>query len=360
MPIDLSAADRAGMTAEEISALTGADADTNLAAHGGGDGDQAAASARARAEEAATAAAAEAAEAGTTPPVTPPADDATKPPPAEGAAAPEAGEGEGEGAPTLDELASLLEEDASTTAPFKVEGPADYKAERATLRAEKDAIETKWGAGELTDAERVVELGKVDDKLEDLLVSHTRAETLRTANQQTAEQAMTNACKAVAAASKAVDYAKDSKAGAQFDGFLSMLAGDPDNAKMSAVQLAQAAHRSVLAIRGLTETAAAPPPPPPAAPAAPGRRDVPTATLSGVPAASPTGMESEALSKFNTLEGEDAEDYLASLPAAEQARILRASDVTAMQHTGDSRSKRAHSMGKDDRKTEDARALTDG
>ena len=330
-PFELSDADRAGMTPDEIESLTGSNVDDLLKAHGGSE--PAAAAADTGDDDAGDKPAAEA-----------------KPAAAAAAAA------DADDLPGADDLAELLEDEqpAAATkapAPFKIEGPADYKAERQALRDQKAAIETKWGDGDLSDTERAAALVDIDDKIDDLLIAHTRAETLRTANQQAAEQAaeqgMNDAVLSVLNSAKTagtIDYSADTKAAKQFDTFLTMLQADPDNAALTPAALTVQAHKSVLALRGIADkaptTTTAPTAAPAAAPAPPARRDVPTATLAGLPNAAPTGMEDEALMKFATLEGEDAEDYLASLPQREQDRILRASDATAMKHTGDSRSLR--------------------
>jgi len=248
--------------------------------------------------------------------------------------------------PTAEEMAELLEEPAAEAppaapVPFKVEGPADYKAERAALREQKAAIEAKWGAGDLTDEERTAELTKVDDAIEDLLVSHTRAETLRTANQQAAEREMNAAVNAILASAKkagTIDYSADTKAAKQFDAALTMLMGDEDNRGLSSSELTAMAHRTVLALRGIADKPAGAKPDANAtaqaqAPAPQARRDVPRATLADIPNAGVFGVDDEVAAKFSTLEGEDAEDYLASLPQAVQDRIIRSADATALRHS---------------------------
>ena len=319
MAFELSDADKIGMTPDEIASLTGPGADKLLAAHGGQD-------------------------------EAPPADDdaPTSTATPEPAADPSAADAS---LPGADELADMLAEDAPapTTAPkpFKVEGPADYKAERQALRTEAADVEAKWSSGELSDEERASEIARIEDARDDLLIRHTRAETLRNANEQQAadtqasfQASITAACTSIAAGSKAaglIDYGTDTKAAKQFDNMLTMLVGDPDNASKSAAELTRDAHRSVLALRGLSDKPAAATP---AAPAPPARRDVPRATLADLPSAAPVGLEDGALDKFSTLEGEDAEDYLASLPKSEQDRILRAADKGSMMHSNDSRTAR--------------------
>lgn len=321
MAFELSDTDKIGMTPDEIASLTGPDTAKLLAAHGGPDG------------------------------AAPPEND-------EPAADPVvklvtvAADGDGDvGLPNAEETAEILAEDSTAKGPaakpFVVEGPADYKAERQALRTAAAQVEAKWASGELSDQERTAEIARIEDARDDLLIQHTRAETLRTANDQQAaatqanfQAAITAACTSIAAGAKAsglIDYGADTKAAKQFDAMLNMLVGDADNASKSPSELARDAHRSVLALRGLTDKPAAAPP---AAAPPPGRRDVPRATLAELPSAAPVGLEDAALDKFGTLEGEDAEDYLASLPKQEQDRILRAADRGSMTHSNDSRSAR--------------------
>lgn len=319
MGIELSDTDRAGMTPEEIEALTGEGAEANLRAFG--------------APEDETPAGDAACEDGATPEAADkPAGDT--PPKKDG----EAAEPTGDELPGADELVELLAEGAPQ--PLAVEGPKDFKAERQALRDKKADVEKQWAEAQITDEQRTQALQEIDDQIDDLLIAHTRAETLRNYNAQQAEAQMNAAVTSVLKQAKAagsIDYAKDQKAAVQFDQFLSAHIADPDNAGKSAAELTSLAHKSVLAYRGIVEK--------PANPEGstqntqPTRRDIPP-SLGGVPSAAPTLMENDALAKFQTLSGDDAEDYLASLPAAEQARILRAADATAMQHSNDNRNTR--------------------
>ena len=312
-PIELSPEDRADMTPEEIEALTGVDAEANLAA------------------------------AGTTP--------AAKEDPAEETAATSTedakpAEAASTAAPTAaDELAELLDETtASQQAPIKTEGPADYKAEKQALKAQRADVEAKWGAGELTDAERAEQLEKISDAIEELTIAHTRATTIQQINAHNAQQEMDAAVQAVlalATATKTIDYKADPKAAKQFDSFLRELLADTDNAGKPPAELTREAHRSVLAMRGIAEKPAATGETRAATQqqAAPAARQVPP-SIADMPNAAPKGLEVEALAKFATLEGDEAEEYLASLPPGEQERILRAADEQSMRHSHDSRGAR--------------------
>lgn len=326
MGIELSESDRAGMTPAEIEALTSENAEAHLRAHGAED----AGAAEQGGEDGAD-----------TERQSAKTDD---PAPKGGGTEASAATGEEEDLPGAEDLMELLGSDAAPQ-PLTVEGPKDFKAERQALRDKKAEVEKQWAEAQITDEQRATALQQIDDQIDDLLIAHTRAETLRNYNAQQAEAqmnaAVTNILKQAKAAGT-IDYAADQKAAVQFDQMLSMHAADPDNAGKSAAELAALAHRSVLAFRGIVEKAKAEPTKESASDAtttAPAKRDAPI-TLAGLPNAERTVQEDSVLDKFKTLSGEDAEDYLASLSPADQQRVLRAADATAMQHSNDSRNLR--------------------
>jgi hypothetical protein len=218
----------------------------------------------------------------------------------------------------------------------------DFGAEKKALKDSRAAIQQKWDEGEITDEQLRAQLDEVDDKLEALATERARAETLRAINEQAAreaaarqqaeEQAATEAViKAAAASTTArVDYVKDVKAQRQFDMAWDMLKADPDNATMTAKQLAQAAHRHVLAIRGLPMSDApatnqATNTTPARQPAARQPRDVPV-TLSGLPNASPVQVQDEMLAQITTLDGLSTEEYMARLSPAQLDKLMRTVD----------------------------------
>lgn len=332
----LSEEDKAGLTQAEIDALSGDNADELLAAHGGTatQDDTGAEDDDADATDDSSDDGADDAH-----------DDKTEDDKASqktDEAATDEGTDDDDGQKAADEP-TQAQRDA-----YKVEGPKDFKAERQALRDKRDEVEAKWSAGELSDAERKQQIRELDDQIDDLLIAHTRAETLRNANEQAQERAWDAAIADVSKAGKAVgiDYtqAKNAK---QFDAMLNALTADPDNATKTPAQLANDAHRAVMALRGIAtpQASAGKQVQKTDPPAAPARRNVPSASLTDVPAAAPTGMDDNALEKFKSLEGEDAEDYLASLPRAEQDRILRAADATAMTFSSESRASRRRGAG---------------
>lgn len=359
MGIELSAEDRAGMSPDEIEALTGADAESNLRAHGeeapaAKDEDADEAAIDAAAADATAAAADKAGDDDAAAVVETPKPDDT--PPADGAAAVV----EPADAPTLEEMADALDIDApapTAPRPYTVDA-RDIKAERKALETKLDEIDDKWTAGELTDAERKVQMRPLREQANNLLAEEAVQTALRTVNEQNAEQSLNQACNAIIAEAKkagTIDYIADAKAAKQFDGFLSMHV--EEHPGKSAGELAALAHKSMMAFRGIAAApapaaaapaVAAPAVAAPAAPAAPAaRRAAPTVTLAGIPAASPTGMENDVLDKFANLEGDEAEDYLASLSPLEQARVLRAADAGAMQHKQTSRGARGRAEARE-------------
>ncbi len=301
MSTKLSDADKIGMSPEEIAALEGENADALLAMHGATEQQQT--------------------NAGDS------NDD-------DGGSS-----DEDDASLSTDQLAEVLNgeqtQPPADPAPLKVE-TLDYAAERKKLSDERAAIERKWAAGEegCTDEWRAQELERIEAARDDLLIRHTRAETLREQNEQAAarsKEAYDNAINAevrrLLEASKkegaAVAYAADPKAQQQFDLALKMIEADPDAASLTPAQRVADAHRLVLARRGIAAPAPAPAPAPAAA-----RREVPV-TLSGLPNAGREVQGNDILAELNTLSGEDYEMKLASLPAAQVERLLRQADNAA-------------------------------
>jgi hypothetical protein len=323
MPLQLTDADKAGMSPEEIEALTSEGAEAALgnkpADAGDKDGAEPGESQTAQTDEEKAAAAAAAAEGKT-------GEDGK---PAEGEKA--------NAEIDADTLAEIAEGDRSQAPQqFKVEGPKDFKAERTKLRGDMAAIEKKWSDGELSDEEKAQKLGALQDQMDDLLVQHTRAETLREANEQTLANSYSAECKRVAAAAKnsgELDYGEHATAAKQFDSVFQNLLVTQADRPMS--ELADKAHAAVLAMNGIERKAAAAPAPAPAAqaaaapagaPAQPAAKEPPKAppSLAGMPAAAAAQVGDDTLAQFQRLEGEEAELFLAKLPPAKVEALLRA------------------------------------
>lgn len=78
---------------------------------------------------------------------------------------------------------------------------------------------------------------------------------------QTSDQALNAAARTVLKSAKldgTIDYAADKTAQVQFDKFVAMLRLDPENAGKSALELAQQAHLSMLALRGIAKKGSVP------------------------------------------------------------------------------------------------------
>lgn len=216
---------------------------------------------------------------------------------------------------------------------FDVPDTAAMDTQRKALRDEKRDLTKKWSAGEVTDEEYADQVDALDDKLSTLVAAQTEAATLHRINAQNearakaeAEAAENQAMFATAQASKSaglIDYGTNKVAAAQFDSLFAAAKIDPANAKLSAQQVVEKAHKAVLALNGLAE--APKPKAEAAAPAAPAPRNVPP-SIGGLPNASQTVVQDELLAQFNQLEGDDAERFMASLNDKQVERLMRMSD----------------------------------
>lgn len=216
---------------------------------------------------------------------------------------------------------------------FDVPDTAALTDQRKALRDEKRDLTKKWSAGEVTDEEYADQVDALDDKLSTLVAAQTEAATLHRINAQNearakaeAEAAENQAMFATAQASKSaglIDYGTNKVAAAQFDSLFAAAKIDPANAKLSAQQVVEKAHKAVLALNGLAE--APKPKAEAAAPVAPAPRNVPP-SIGGLPNASQTVVQDELLAQFNQLEGDDAERFMASLNDKQVERLMRMSD----------------------------------
>lgn len=320
MPIELTDADRAVMSPEEIEALTSPDAESHLG-HAAPDDAQASASTETPAPESATASN----DAGK-------AQDGQEPPPvqADGAAgeqAPQGGQQE----------TAQAQDDAQRETPFvptfQGRAPENYAQHRQELLAKKAEAFQKLMDGEIDAKEYVAIETEVQTQLDDLQAARIRAETLIEANTQTQLAIQQREIQRIIKSAKAageLDYVADQDAQVQFDAVLGALQASPANAGKDFAELADQAHRAVLAMRGIGK-AEAPAPTPAPAPAAPApaaaqkQPELPPRTLAGLPTAGHASIGDDIAAKLATLQGEDAERFIASLPPAQVERLLRAS-----------------------------------
>lgn len=321
MPIELTDTDRAVMSPEEIEALTSHDAEAHLGAAAPDDA-QASASTDTPNPESATASD----DAGK-------AQDGQEPPPvqADGAA--------GEQAPQGGQQETAQAQDAQRERPFvptfQGHAPENYAQHRQELLAKKAEAFQKLMDGEI-DAKEYAEIEtEVQTQLDDLQAARIRAETLIEANTQTQLAIQQREIQRIIKSAKAageLDYVADQDAQVQFDAVLAALQASPANAGKDFAELADQAHRAVLAMRGIGK-AAAPAPTPAPAPAAPApaaaqkQPELPPRTLAGLPTAGHAAIGDDIAAKLATLQGEDAERFIASLPPAQVERLLRASSA---------------------------------
>lgn len=227
----------------------------------------------------------------------------------------------------LEEAANIGQEQPAALPKFKAELPENFEEQRKTLRKEKAEAFKKYNDGEITDDAYAEIVDRVDTELENLTALRIRTETLQEVNVQTAQasqQAVIASIINTAKASGELDYIATPAAQKQFDIALTMAMQDPDNAAKSYADLANAAHRTVLALRGITakqptdtqQTTQQ---------AKPGERkptETPPVTLSGIPSASTSNTGGDVLTQLSSLHGQDFESAFSKLPPAQQARLL--------------------------------------
>lgn len=252
------------------------------------------------------------------------------------------GEGEGEGALAAEDL-DLIKDDepAAQRQPVKFEvDQRDFAAELKTIRTERSGIEEKWSAGEITDEQRVAQLDTLEEKRDAVLAEQARATTLAEINQQNAQKAEQarigaedSAILALMAADEKADpaarlsYRTDASAQKDFDAALAAVKSSATHASKSPAEHVQAAHKMVMAMRGIAAAPAPAAATPAAAPAPKPPRDVPVG-LGGLPNAGRAAgdMGDDNFAKFSSLNGEAAERFLAGLPEHEVDRLTNLAD----------------------------------
>lgn len=243
-----------------------------------------------------------------------------------------------EAAPSADEaaaaLAEMTPEPTAPPAPKAFEVPADdFDAKRKVLQAERKDIIKQWGDGELSDEQYAIKLDELDGKIYEVIQQQAKQQTLAEINAQQAREAQAKQEQAenavmveVAKASKAsnqIDYGADADACKAFDAAFNAAKADSKNAGLTLKQIAERAHRGVLAMRGIEPLAAAPAPAPAAAPAKP-KPPAPPTTLGTMPAAAAQVVGDAFDETFDAIEDPDErEAKWASLSAAQRQQQLR-------------------------------------
>lgn len=288
--MELSQADKLGMTPEEIEALTGVGAEDALKQMGGEQSPEPA--------EAAAAA--------------PPAPE----PAADPAAAPAQAAAE-----TVEEPAAPAEVEPAERPYVPQFNPGDMTQVEAKLKelltAKNEAFK-KLMDGAISPEEYATTETELLTQREQLTIAKTLAE----ANAQSVAQYQTRELQKLADTAKKageVDYTNP-KVAARFDAEMNLLATDKDWAGKDFADLLAEAHKNVVSLMGVKKPAA----PAPAAAAPVAAPAVGPRTLGGLPSAAPANTGGDpVMDKFASLKGDEAEMYLASLPKGEVERLMR-------------------------------------
>lgn len=235
-------------------------------------------------------------------------------------------------APDADTLADVLAEAQPSDAPrYELPDTASIADQRKALREQRAALDAKWIAGAITDAERSEKVDAIDDQLDDLLMQATRANTLADVNRQNAINDQVRVIDSIRrdGAKVGIDYKPDGDAAGQFDTALQVLAARKDMAGKPFEDLAREAHRVVLALNGklaaapATSPSAAAPAAPAPAPAPKPAREIPP-TLGHMPAAARAPIANDFMSEFAGIDDPDrAEAMLENMPARQREALLR-------------------------------------
>lgn len=209
----------------------------------------------------------------------------------------------------------------ASTAPqtYRADMPTDLAAKRTELLAAKAEAMKQLMDG-VIDAEKYAdEECRISEELEGITLARARAETLAEVNRQTAEVYQGNVISALVARTKAeIDYASDTDAQQTFDLALRLVASEPDAAGKDFAQIADEAHRMVMARRGVAPAA-----PSTAGRAAPDRTPPkPPITLGGLPTAAASGTKS-VTEVVGRLAGDDLEKAFDALSDADLKKLMR-------------------------------------
>lgn len=227
-------------------------------------------------------------------------------------------------APKVADVPPTAAQDAqpvASTAPqtYRADMPADLAAKRTELLAAKAEAMKQLMDG-VIDAEKYAdEEFRISEELEGITLARARAETLAEVNRQTAEVYQGNVISALVARTKTeIDYASDPDAQQTFDRALRLVGSEPDAAGKDFAQLADEAHRMVMARRVVAPAA-----PSTAGRAAPDRTPPkPPITLGGLPTAATSGTKSIS-EVAGRLTGDDLEQAFDALPDADLKKLMR-------------------------------------
>lgn len=210
---------------------------------------------------------------------------------------------------------------AASTAPqtYRADMPADLAAKRVELLGAKAEAMKQLMDGVIDAEKYAAEEFRISEELEGITLARARAETLAEVNRQTAEGYQGNVISALVARTKAeIDYASDPDAQKTFDRALRLVGSEPDAAGKDFAQLADEAHRMVMARRVVA----------PAAPSTTGRAapdrtpPKPPITLGGLPTAAASGTKS-VTEVVGRLAGDDLEKAFDALSDADLKKLMR-------------------------------------
>ena len=227
-------------------------------------------------------------------------------------------------APKVADVPPTAAQDAqpvASTAPqtYRADMPTDLAAKRTELLAAKAEAMKQLMDG-VIDAEKYAdEESRISEELEGITLARARAETLAEVNRQTAEGYQATVINALVARTKTeIDYASDTDAQQTFDRALRLVASEPDAVGKDFAQIADEAHRMVMARRGVAPAA-----PSTAGRAAPDRTPPkPPITLGGLPTAATSGTKSIS-EVAGRLTGDDLEQAFDALPDADLKKLMR-------------------------------------
>jgi hypothetical protein len=231
-------------------------------------------------------------------------------------------------APAADASTTPVEDQPAPDTSLRLEGkePEKYDEQRAELRKQKSEARKKWSAGEIDDSAYEAVENEVDDKLEVLREQHLTAKALNEANAQFRQQQENTYLQQLIVRAKAegIDYA-DTKIAARYDRALGILSNDPDYAGKPFAELAEEAHRTVLAMHGKGASAAPVTAPAPRAAAAPRVAPPVPKTLTDLPQAATTLTGDTTKERLAAAQGRDAEKLWNALPESKKLELLNES-----------------------------------
>lgn len=202
---------------------------------------------------------------------------------------------------------------------------AALNEQRKAITAKRAEVEKKWEDGEIDDDARASALEAIDTELFDLASKVGAANALQEFNRQAVLREQTKKLDELrAAGAKAgLNYA-DPTVADDFDAMLQRVASRPEFAGKGFSELADEAHRRVMALHGKLTADAAPPPSADAPAARPNPRDAALPVLSSLPPAGQPVVGNTLVEELAAIEDPDAlEARIAAMSPAQRAQLTR-------------------------------------